>query len=56
MVMPGRIKARSIMYLSLSCDHRIINGALAAMFLQKLKERLERLSDFPISPVSSARC
>jgi pyruvate dehydrogenase E2 component (dihydrolipoamide acetyltransferase) len=47
-VMPGRIEARSIMYLSLSFDHRIIDGAPAAMFLQELKERLERLSDFPV--------
>jgi pyruvate dehydrogenase E2 component (dihydrolipoamide acetyltransferase) len=46
-VMPGRIEARSIMYLSLSFDHRIIDGAPAAMFLQKLKERLEYLIDFP---------
>ena len=46
-VMPGRIEARSIMYLSLSFDHRIIDGAPAAMFLQKLKERLEHLTDFP---------
>jgi pyruvate dehydrogenase E2 component (dihydrolipoamide acetyltransferase) len=47
-VMPGRIEARSIMYLSLSFDHRIIDGAPAAMFLQELKERLERLRDFPV--------
>jgi len=47
-VMPGRIEARSIMYLSLSFDHRIIDGAPAAMFLQKLKERLEHLTDFPV--------
>jgi pyruvate dehydrogenase E2 component (dihydrolipoamide acetyltransferase) len=46
-VMPGRIEARSMMYLSLSFDHRLIDGAPAAMFLQKLKERLETLSDFP---------
>ncbi len=39
-VMPGRIEARSIMYLSLAFDRRIIDGAPAAMFLQKLKERL----------------
>lgn len=45
-VMPGRIEARSIMYLSLSFDHRIIDGAPAAMFLQMLKERLEYLRDF----------
>ena len=47
-VMPGRIEARPMMYLSLSFDHRIIDGAPAAMFLQKLKERLEHLGDFPI--------
>ena len=47
-VMPGRIEARSMMYLSLSFDHRIIDGAPAAMFLQRLKEGLETLSDFPI--------
>jgi pyruvate dehydrogenase E2 component (dihydrolipoamide acetyltransferase) len=47
-VMPGRIEARPLMYLSLSFDHRIIDGAPAAMFLQKLKERLEHLGDFPI--------
>jgi pyruvate dehydrogenase E2 component (dihydrolipoamide acetyltransferase) len=46
-VMPGRIGVRSMMYLSLSFDHRVIDGAPAAMFLQQLKERLETLSDFP---------
>jgi len=47
-VLPGRIEARSLMYLSLSFDHRITDGAPAAMFLQRLKERLETLSDFPL--------
>lgn len=47
-VMPGRLEARSLMYLSLSFDHRIIDGAPAAMFLQRLKERLETLHDFPV--------
>ncbi|MGH8071808.1 MAG: dihydrolipoamide acetyltransferase family protein [Candidatus Entotheonellia bacterium] len=46
-VVPGRIDVRSMMYVSLSFDHRIIDGAPAAMFLQQLKERLETLSDFP---------
>jgi pyruvate dehydrogenase E2 component (dihydrolipoamide acetyltransferase) len=46
-VVPGRIDVRSMMYLSLSFDHRIIDGAPAAMFLQKLKEGLETVSDFP---------
>ena len=46
-VVPGHIAVRSMMYVSLSFDHRIIDGAPAAMFLQQLKERLETLSDFP---------
>jgi pyruvate dehydrogenase E2 component (dihydrolipoamide acetyltransferase) len=45
-VVPGRIDVRAIMYVSLSFDHRIIDGAPAAMFLQQFKERLETLSDF----------
>jgi pyruvate dehydrogenase E2 component (dihydrolipoamide acetyltransferase) len=47
-VVPGRIEARPMMYLSLSFDHRLVDGAPAAMFLQRLKERLETLSDFPV--------
>jgi pyruvate dehydrogenase E2 component (dihydrolipoamide acetyltransferase) len=46
-VVPGHIAARSMMYVSLSFDHRIVDGAPAAMFLQKLKKRLETLSEFP---------
>lgn len=46
-VAPGRLEVRAMMYLSLSFDHRIIDGAPAAVFLQKLKARLETLSDFP---------
>jgi len=44
---PGRITVRSMMYVCLSFDHRIVDGAPAAMFLQQLKERLETLTDFP---------
>jgi pyruvate dehydrogenase E2 component (dihydrolipoamide acetyltransferase) len=47
-VVPGRIDVRATMYLSLSFDHRLIDGAPAAMFLQKLKESLETLRDFPV--------
>jgi pyruvate dehydrogenase E2 component (dihydrolipoamide acetyltransferase) len=47
-VVPGRIDVRAMMYLSLSFDHRLIDGAPAAMFLQQLKERLETLRDFPV--------
>jgi len=46
-VVPGRIDVRAMMYVSLSFDHRIIDGAPAAMFLQQLKERLETLGEFP---------
>jgi pyruvate/2-oxoglutarate dehydrogenase complex dihydrolipoamide acyltransferase (E2) component len=53
-VMLGRIEVTSIMYLSLSFDHRIIDSAPEAMFLQKLKERLDCLIDFPLWPVASA--
>lgn len=35
------IAIRQIMYLSLSYDHRVIDGALAGMFTQQLKQNLE---------------
>lgn len=42
MVMPnGDIKARPMMYLALSYDHRIIDGREAVTFLVRLKEALE---------------
>ena len=31
----------SIMKVTMSCDHRVVDGALGAQFLQKLKEYLE---------------
>jgi pyruvate dehydrogenase E2 component (dihydrolipoamide acetyltransferase) len=37
----GEIVIRNIMNLTLSVDHRIIDGALAAQFLKKLKDTLE---------------
>jgi len=40
-VIEGEVAIRSIMPLSLSFDHRIIDGALAAQFLQELKRILE---------------
>ncbi len=36
------IAIRHRMVLSLSCDHRIIDGALGGMFLQKIAENLEQ--------------
>ena len=38
----GQVKAKRITRLGLSVDHRIIDGAVAAEFLQNLKEKLER--------------
>jgi len=39
------IKIKPIMYLSLSYDHRIVDGAPAARFLQKVKQILEKSSE-----------
>jgi pyruvate dehydrogenase E2 component (dihydrolipoamide acetyltransferase) len=38
----GRVVIRSVMDLSLSCDHRILYGADAAAFLADLRELLEQ--------------
>jgi pyruvate dehydrogenase E2 component (dihydrolipoamide acetyltransferase) len=40
-VRDGEITVRSIMELTLSCDHRILYGADAAQFLGRIRERLE---------------
>lgn len=37
----GEILIRSIVYLSLSCDHRIVDGANAGRFLKEIKNYLE---------------
>ncbi|MEM8790346.1 MAG: 2-oxoglutarate dehydrogenase complex dihydrolipoyllysine-residue succinyltransferase [Pseudomonadota bacterium] len=41
MVVDGEIKARPMMYLALSYDHRIIDGKEAVTFLVRVKEALE---------------
>lgn len=41
----GEIAAKSVLSLSLSFDHRVIDGVPGAKFLQRIKELLER-SDF----------
>ncbi|MEZ5826728.1 MAG: 2-oxo acid dehydrogenase subunit E2, partial [Geminicoccaceae bacterium] len=42
MVMPnGEIKARPMMYLALSYDHRIIDGKEAVSFLVRVKQCIE---------------
>jgi pyruvate dehydrogenase E2 component (dihydrolipoamide acetyltransferase) len=40
-VIKGQIGIRSMTTLSLSFDHRVVDGALAAQFLQRIKEFLE---------------
>jgi 2-oxoglutarate dehydrogenase E2 component (dihydrolipoamide succinyltransferase) len=40
-VMNGEIQARSMMYLALSYDHRIVDGADAVSFLVRIKELIE---------------
>jgi len=41
MVVGGEIKARPMMYLALSYDHRIVDGREAVTFLVRVKESLE---------------
>jgi len=41
MVVNGEIKARPMMYLALSYDHRIIDGREAVLFLVRVKECIE---------------
>ncbi len=41
----GRVEVGSRLKLTLSCDHRVVDGAAAAKFLQTLKRGLERPGD-----------
>jgi 2-oxoglutarate dehydrogenase E2 component (dihydrolipoamide succinyltransferase) len=43
-VVNDAIAIRSMVYLSLSFDHRVIDGAVADQFMAKLKQRLESWS------------
>jgi pyruvate dehydrogenase E2 component (dihydrolipoamide acetyltransferase) len=40
-VRDGKIVVRQIMKLTLSCDHRIVDGALGAKFINAIKQKLE---------------
>jgi len=44
-VVDDAIAIRSICHLSLSFDHRLIDGALADRFMSKLKQDLENWSE-----------
>jgi len=43
-VVNGKIEIKPMMMLSLSYDHRIVDGAPAAQFLQKVKEKIEKIA------------
>lgn len=40
-VKEGKIVPGKVMKVTLSCDHRVVDGALGAAFLQSLKKILE---------------
>lgn len=40
-VKDGNIVIRSMMYLSMSCDHRVVDGAIAALFLNRVIELIQ---------------
>jgi len=43
-VLEEKIEIRPIMEMTLSCDHRVVDGYLGAKFLQEIKRELERPS------------
>ena len=40
----GQVATATLLTATLSCDHRVIDGAIGARFLQALGEELQRLS------------
>jgi pyruvate dehydrogenase E2 component (dihydrolipoamide acetyltransferase) len=40
-VVQGNLAARSLMNITLACDHRAVDGTIAARFLEKIKQQLE---------------
>ncbi|MBX5328519.1 MAG: dihydrolipoamide acetyltransferase family protein [Candidatus Bathyarchaeota archaeon] len=44
-VINGKVEVKPRMMLSLSYDHRIVDGAPASEFLRKIKEKIERASE-----------
>jgi pyruvate dehydrogenase E2 component (dihydrolipoamide acetyltransferase) len=41
-VRDGNIVVRNIMSVTMSCDHRVVDGATGAKFLQTFKQMLEQ--------------
>jgi pyruvate dehydrogenase E2 component (dihydrolipoamide acetyltransferase) len=46
MSVSGKVEVKPVMMLSLSYDHRVVDGAPAAEFLRKVKDKLEKSSSF----------
>ncbi|UCF14038.1 MAG: 2-oxo acid dehydrogenase subunit E2, partial [Phycisphaerales bacterium] len=40
-VVDGKVCVRSVMSAALACDHRAVDGTIAARFLESIKQRLE---------------
>lgn len=53
-VVDGRIEIREYLYMTISFDHAIIDGAPAARFTQRLKELIE--NGFGLEEISAAPC
>jgi pyruvate dehydrogenase E2 component (dihydrolipoamide acetyltransferase) len=45
LVRGGRVEAGRVLHVTLSCDHRVVDGVLAAQFLGDLQHRLEQPED-----------
>ena len=44
-VRDGKIEVRPVCKVTLSCDHRVLDGAIAGKFLQRVKELMESAGD-----------
>ncbi len=51
----GAVEVRSVMKLTLSADHRIVDGAMGAQFLKALRGRLEDADAFRLGVAAPAR-
>ena len=40
-VRDGQVVVRNMMHVTMSCDHRVVDGATGAKFLQTFKQMLE---------------
>jgi dihydrolipoamide dehydrogenase len=57
-VVDGRVEVRPVMKLTLSADHRLVDGAMGAEFMRALQTRLEAADAFRLgsaTPVEPAR-